>query len=62
MSKIAHRAISDLYNLGMTKELEDMWCNFDVGHDCKPILDQLFHSLPFHLHIFMQTIPFIDFT
>jgi hypothetical protein len=41
MSKIAHdhRVISNLYNLGITKELEDMWCNFDVGHDCKPILD-----------------------
>jgi hypothetical protein len=41
MSKIAHdhKIISNLYNLGITKELEDMWCNFDVGHDCKPILD-----------------------
>jgi hypothetical protein len=61
MSKIVHRAILDLFNLGMTKELEDMWCNVDVGHDGKPILDQVFFSLPFHLHIFMQTIPSINF-
>jgi hypothetical protein len=50
MSKIVHRTITNLYNLGMTKELENMWCNFDVGHDCKPIVDQVFHSPPFMMH------------
>jgi hypothetical protein len=49
MSKIAHRTILDLFSLGMAKELEDMSCNADVGHDCRPILDQIFVSLPFHL-------------
>ncbi len=53
MSKIAHRTILDLFNLGMAKELEDMWCNAEVGHDCKPILDQIFVSLPFHLLFFL---------
>jgi hypothetical protein len=61
MSKIVHRTILDLYNIGMIKELENMWCNFDVGHDCRPIIDQVLHSLPFHLYIFMQTIPSIYF-
>jgi hypothetical protein len=56
MSKIAHRVISNLFNLGMKKELEDMWCNTNVGHDYKQILDQIFLSLPF-----MQTMSLIDF-
>jgi hypothetical protein len=58
MSKIAHRVISNIYSLEMTKELEDIWCNFDVGPTmwCNidvATLDEVFHSLPFHLHIFM---------
>jgi hypothetical protein len=60
MFKIVHRAISDLFNLGITKELEDMSCNFDVGHDYRPILDQVFVSLPFHLHFFLQIVPLIE--
>ncbi len=59
MSKIAHRVISNLFCFGMAKELEDMWCNADVGHDCKLILDQIFVSLPFHLLFFLQTIVLI---
>jgi hypothetical protein len=57
MSKIVHKTISNLFSLGMAKELEDIWCNADVGHNCRPILDQIFASLPFHLHFLMQTIP-----
>ncbi len=60
MSKIAHRTILDLFNLGMAKELEDMWCNVDVGRDCRPILDQIFVSLPFHLLFFLHTIVLVE--
>jgi hypothetical protein len=60
MSKIAHRTILDLFSLGMAKELEDMGCNADVGCDCRPILDQVFASLPFHLLLFLQTIALIE--
>lgn len=41
MSKIAHRAISVMHNLGMTKELEDMWCSSIVSADDKPCLEQV---------------------
>jgi hypothetical protein len=41
MSKIAHRAISDIHNLGMTKELEDMWCSSIASADDKPRLEQV---------------------
>jgi hypothetical protein len=40
----------------MTKELENMWCNVDVEHDYRPILDQIFAALPFHLLFFLQII------
>lgn len=39
MSKVAHRAISDIHNLGMTKELEDMWCSSIASADNKPRLE-----------------------
>jgi hypothetical protein len=60
MFKIVHKVISNLFNLGKAKELEDMWCNIDVGHDYRPIMDQVFVSLPFHLHFFLQIVPLID--
>jgi hypothetical protein len=55
MSKIAHdhRVISNLYNFAITKELEDIWYNFDVGHDCKQILDSKHFIHYLSLHIFM---------
>jgi hypothetical protein len=60
MSKIAHRTILDLFCLEMVKELEDMWCNTNVGGDYRLILDQVFASLPFHLLFFLQTITLIE--
>jgi hypothetical protein len=59
MSKIVHRVILDLFYLGMAKKLENMWCNVDVGCDYRPILDQVFISLPFHL-FFLFTISYIE--
>jgi hypothetical protein len=44
----------------MTKELENMWCNVDVGRDYRPIMDQVFDSIPFHLLFFLQTITLIE--
>jgi hypothetical protein len=60
MFKIVHRAISYLFILGMAKELEDMWCNVDVGHNYRPIMYQVFASLLFHLHFFLQIVPLIE--
>jgi hypothetical protein len=33
MSKIVHRIISDMQEVGMTLELKAMWCVFTDGHD-----------------------------
>jgi hypothetical protein len=39
MSKIAHKAISNMQEVGMTSELKAMWCAFIDGHDDKHHLE-----------------------
>jgi len=48
MSKIVHRAISDMQEVGMTLELKAMWCTFIDGHDDKNYLEHVFDVIYCH--------------
>jgi hypothetical protein len=48
MSKIAHKTISNMQEVGMTLELKAMWCAFTNGHDDKNHLKQVFYLICCH--------------
>jgi hypothetical protein len=39
VSKIAHKTILDMQEVGMTLELKAIWCTFTCGHDDKNHLE-----------------------
>jgi hypothetical protein len=45
MSKIAHRKILNMQEVGMTLELKAMWCAFTDGHDDKNHLEKVFNLI-----------------
>jgi hypothetical protein len=48
MSKIVHKAISDMQEVGMTSELKAMWCALTDGHDDKNHLEQVSNLICYH--------------
>jgi hypothetical protein len=55
MAKIVHRVISDMCNLGLSNQLEDMWCGYSIGLGDRPALNEVLH-LPTNIPSFILSL------
>jgi len=43
MARNVHRAILDMHDLGLNKQLENMWCSSSTGPGDRPTLNKILH-------------------